>query len=200
MSTRENFISAAAPALLAVLFPFYWITFLGQSFNGFEEAFKQDLLRLNWRDVLFVLIGALEVFVYISLSKHLKCYLNANAARLLLLMMASLVTLFHLTVVFDIYLALTQHNSLSENISFAAMILSLGSLGIFTLVAAVFSIVSLVNKQFPPLLKAFCVLMLLMCILQMTIVLAFTNVFLFPAALLILSIYFVKEREELEVI
>lgn len=200
MTSRDNFISAGTAALLAVLFPFYWITFLGQTFDGFEAALKQDLLTFNWRDLLFVLIGALEVCVYLSLSNHLKSHFNARSARILLCAMAAVVAIFHSTVLFDIYLALTNQDMLSESTGILAMVVAFGSLGVYTLFAAVFSIVCLINKHLPPLLKVFSVLMLLMSILQMTLVLSFTNVFLFPAALLVLSIYFVKDKEELEVI
>lgn len=200
MNSRENLLSAGACALLAVLFPFYWITFLGQSMAGFEEALKQDLLTFNWLDLLFVIIGALEVSIYLALSNHLKTHFNATAARMLLFIMAGLVSIFHLTVLFDIYFALSNQTTLSETTGVVVMVIALGSLGLFSLVAAVFSIVCLVNQHLPPLLKVFSVLMLLMCLLQMTLVLSFTNVFLFPAALLLLSIYFVRKKEELEVI
>jgi hypothetical protein len=203
MNSPTNLIAGIAAAILAILFPLYWSTLFGTVFGDFDAAFKQDLMSLDAKDVLFFLIGVLEAGIYLYLSKCLGEYLNTSTARYLLNIMAGLVVLFHLTVLVDIYFALqglSIHAESIDTIASVVLVISLIILVLFSVIGVVFAIMVLINQALPALIKAFVILLLIMCVLQLTMVLAFLNIFLFPAALIVLSVYFVKEKQEIEVV
>lgn len=203
MNSQTNLIAGIAATILAFLFPLYWSTLFGTVFGDFDAAFKQDLMSLDAKDVLFFLIGVLEAGIYLYLSKCLSEYLNTSTARYLLKIMAGLVVLFHLTVLVDIYFALqglSIHTESIDTIASVVLVISLIILVLFSVIGVVFAIMVLINQALPALIKAFVILLLIMCVLQLTMVLAFLNIFLFPAALIVLSVYFVKEKQEIEVV
>jgi hypothetical protein len=81
------------------------------------------------------------------------------------------------------------------------MVVSAGSLGLYALVGLITAALLLTKRHgMSSLLTVFSILLLLMCILQLTVIFAYLNVFLFPAALLILMVFFIKKPEQIEVI
>ncbi|MDP7591287.1 MAG: hypothetical protein QF552_01040 [Litorilituus sp.] len=203
MNSQTNLFAGIAAAILAILFPLYWSTIFGSVYSDFDVTFKQDLISLDAKDALFVLIGVLEAGIYLYLSKCLDEYLNTTTARYLLNIMAGLVVLFHLTVLVDIYLAMPGVNIHTETINSMismTLVVTLISLALFAIIGIVFSIIVLINQALPAMIKTFVLLLLIICILQITVVLAFMNIFLFPAAMIVVSVYFVKEKQEIEVV
>ena len=104
MLNRDLVIPAIATVLLAILFPLYWSNLYGHAFDGFDTAFQQDLYSLSWSDALFMVIGALEIYIYWTLARVLKNHLSLRLARTMLIILACIVAIFHATILFDLYI------------------------------------------------------------------------------------------------
>ena len=200
---RDHALPGYAAIALALLFPVYWVSALGVGEQSFVEAFRADVLSFSALDVLFVLIGAMEIYVYLGLRKILLEQLHGNTPAALLLLMAIIVGIFHATVLFDVILAFgpTLAESTREQLIAASAIVAISGLFIYAVLAFILSIALLVSKaEIPGLLKVFAVLLMVCCVLQLTIVLGVVNVMLFPVALLVLAVFFLRGGHEVEVV
>ena len=204
MTNPDFKIPGIAAILLAVLFPIYWLSVFSGSYNDFEQAFRSDLTTLGWSDALFILIGALEIYIYLSLRKILADQLETTVVNLLLFIMMGMVALFHSLVLVDIYLAsqyLTINTDTVDQFVSFSLLIAFATTIIYSLVGLVFSILllskGLANSIF---LKVFSALLIATCIMQMTLILAVVNVVLFPITLLVLAVYFFKEPQMAEVV
>lgn len=104
MNHRDALPGYAAIAL-ALLFPAYWVPALAIGDLSFAEAHRADAMRLGAMDLLFVLIGAMEIYIYLSLRRIFLDLMHGSLAATLLLLMAIVVGVFHATVLFDVVLA-----------------------------------------------------------------------------------------------
>jgi hypothetical protein len=200
---RDHALPGYAAIALALLFPVYWVSALGVGEQSFVEAFRADVLSFSALDVLFVLIGAIEIYIYLGLRKVLLEQLHGNTPAALLLLMAIIVGIFHATVLFDVVLAFgpTLAESTQEQLVAASAIVAIAGLFTYTVLALVLSIALLVSKaEIPGLLKVFAVLLMVCCVLQLTIVLGVVNVLLFPVVLLVLAVFFLRGGHEVEVV
>ncbi len=193
-----------AAIALAILFPIYWIYVLTTGGDDYAAAYQNDLLTLSWLDALFLLIGALEVYIYLSLRNTFNNLIKTKAARAALAIMASMVVVFHAPLILDLIFFISNANAQSTTviqwieISFVSSIVALT---IFSLTGLIFGVMLLVKKQYSGgLIKAFAVILLLMCAFQLTFVFSFLSIILFPLALTTLAIYFLKEPETVEVV
>lgn len=193
-------VSGVVALVLAVLFPVYWIIGLGTwSFD--EHAMSEEFLTLSVWDGLFVLIGALEVWVYFALRKFLSHQFDASIYSVLLLIMAVLVVIFHATVIVDVLLATGQLSSIQDAMIGTAITIGLVSAYLYAIVALIFSIALLIRFiSLSPLMKVFSVGLLIGSVFQLTIVLAVVNIFLWPALLIILAIQFLRGEQTVEVV
>jgi|GEM_PF-524138 len=203
-TNQRNYLPAVATLLLAALFPFYWGNlFLSSSTDWYLEL-QQDLQNFSAFDVLFIVIGILEIYVLWSLRKALTDQLNVASAKIMLWMMIASVVVFHASVLVDVSLGFKTDpvSPISmENITDTVLLLAFSALFIYAICGGVFSIVLLFrHSQIPTLLKVFSVLLMISCLFQLTIILAALNIILFPVALLILAVYFVKNDPVVEVV
>lgn len=188
---------------LALLFPVYWISVLGAGGEDLFETIRADVMRLNGWDALFVLIGVIEIYLYLSLRRLLAQRLNTSLPTVLLLMMALVVGVFHATVLFDLAFAVGPafDAATGDQLVFASMVVGIAGLFVYAVLALVLSITLLrASAESPTLLKVFAILLLACCVLQFTIVLGFLNLALFPAALLALAAFFLRGEHAVEVV
>jgi hypothetical protein len=71
---------------------------------------------------------------------------------------------------------------------------------LYAMTAILFSIFVFINPSASLTLKGFAGLLLVAAVLQMTVIFAFLALLLFPLALVMLSIYFLKEPQTVEVV
>ena len=188
---------------LALLFPVYWISVFGGGDQELFETVRADIVRLSGWDALFVLIGAIEIYLYLSLRTILAQRLHTSLPTVLLLMMAIVVGVFHATVLFDLVFAVGPafDESTSDQLVFASMVIGIAGLFVYAVLALVLSITLLrASAESPTLLKVFAILLLACCVLQFTIVLGFVNLLLFPLALLALAAFFLRGEHAVEVV
>ena len=203
MEQREQMTSGIAAIALAALFPIYWIFSLSDAMGDFEASMRANLTALNFNDLLFLVLGILEVYVYLSLRKTLKDYMGTTAAQQLLLLMCIAVIAFHSTLIFDLYLAMAQAPSTEtlDSLNNIAIAVSIGGLIIYSILGLVFAILLMLKaKEISSLIKVFSILLLISCALQLTVVFSFVSLLLFPAAMLVLAIYYFKSPTSVEVV
>lgn len=198
----NSFKTAGIAAIaLAILFPVYWLYAFGTlSAESFEVAFQEDLTSLNGWDALFVVIGVLEIAVYVVLARLCRNQLNGSLPAALLIIMAVVVGLFHATVLVDITLALGLA-TLSDTLMNVTVIFSLICLFLYAVVAFIFAISMLIRfAQLSMPLKVFAIGLLIACVFQFTVVLGIVNIFLFPVLMIVLAMQFFRGDHELEVV
>lgn len=204
MRNHEYLWPGIAALLLALCFPVYWLSIFHLSSENFMEVYKADLLKLSWSDLAFVLIGALEVYVYLSLRRSFAERLQSGSAAVLLLVMTLLVVAFHATVVVDLVIVFSGSVMPDAQLSMIAettVAVALGILFAYAVVAFVLAVVLLLKRTAASgLLKCFAVVLLVCCVLQFSVFLSPGTIFLFPVALLLLAFYFLKEPQELELV
>ncbi|NVJ58816.1 MAG: hypothetical protein HWE27_00420 [Gammaproteobacteria bacterium] len=204
MQSREFLLPGVASFLLAILFPIYWGSIYGMSFENFETAFINDLATFDLMDGLFIIIGALEVYIYVSLARKLNQQFDSTALKTLLYLMATVVIVLHSTVLFDIYLSFRDQPAVASIIETMAGIILFTAIGVlisYSVLGFILSIILLKQRSDSVnLLKIFSVIVIIMCVLQITVVFSFTNIFLFPIALIVLALYFFKQPETVEVV
>lgn len=200
---RPHALPAYTAIALAVLFPVYWIPTLLTGESSLMEAYRADVMRLSAMDLLFVLIGAMEIYVYLGLRRVLEDRLHGGLPATLLLLMAIVVGVFHATVLFDVVLNVgpTLAQPLQERLVWASAAVTIGGLFVYSVLGVVLSIALLVKAaELPTLLKVFAGLLVLACLLQLTVVLGLFNVVLFPVILLVLAVFFMRGGYEVEVV
>jgi hypothetical protein len=196
-------LPAYAAIALALLFPAYWVPTLAIGELSFAEAYRADVMRLSAMDLLFVLIGAMEIYVYLSLRRIFLQQIHGSLPATLLLLMAIVVGVFHATVLFDVVLNVgpTLAQPLQERLVWASAAVTIGGLFVYSVLGVVLSIALLVKAaELPALLKVFAGLLVLACLLQLTVVLGLFNVVLFPVILLVLAVFFMRGGHEVEVV
>ena len=204
---NSNYLKPGIAAIvLAVLFPFYWSFLLvfGPAYESLSQALHAELTSFDLLDGLFILIGVLEVYIYLSLVRSFNERLNSSLARATLFIMIGAVVFFHCIVFVDLYLAIFK-TGLSENIIAGiievSMSIALSGLVIYIVAGFVLSVVLLMGSQeLASELKYFALIFLFVCLLGATILFSAINLLLFPIALIVLAIYFLKDPETLEVV
>lgn len=200
---KSNFYQWAGMAALAlaILFPIYWLGVFGLAIDNYENGFLENITTLDAWDVLFVIIGALEVFVYLALRQSFKDQIEGGLAAVALLVMAALVALFHLTVVVDISLSLGLLASYSDGLIEFVLIASLVILFLYAAVAFVFAIALLLRfAELSMLMKVFACGVLIMAVFQFTVILGIANIFLFPVLMLLIAVHFWRGEQTVEVV
>lgn len=197
-STQKLFgISALA---LAVLFPIYWINAIGFTFDVGEMSYRQDFTTLDVWDLIFLIIGLLEITVYIGLRNYFKDQINGGLAGVLLLIMAGLIALTHATLLIDLTVGLGLFQASSSFLDTIA-IASILVLGLYAVTLFALSIALLVRfPELPTLIKIFAALGLITAGSQITIVFSFANIILFPVLMLIVAFHFLLGDTGVEVV
>ncbi|NVJ49740.1 MAG: hypothetical protein HWE13_11040 [Gammaproteobacteria bacterium] len=195
--------AAVAAIVLALLFPLYWGSWMFSPTDDWYLALQQDLLQLNLSDVLFIAIGALEIYLYWRLRQIFADQLQQSAAKVLVTIMLLCVLAFHGLVLVDVYATLmpplkaTEIEILTDFSLAIAFLLIIG----YCISAVGLAIVLLVKSQQTPVsLKVFCGLLLLSAILQVSVILAMVNLIVFPIALIALAVYFWRDDAAVEVV
>lgn len=194
-------VAAIAALLLAILFPLFWIG--GINFSGLSlgEMYQANVMRLDGWDAFFVLIGALEVYVYLVLRQRLNDFTFGAVAAAVLLLMAIVVAAFHLLVLIDVVIAVGVSAALADTLVMTSGIAALALLAVYTVLGYILSMALLLHlAQLPKLLSLFAVLMLVACVMQTTIIFGFVNLALFPVMLLVLAAYFSRGDHQVEVV
>lgn len=201
--TRHPALPGYIAIALALLFPAYWIPSLSSGLESFADAYRTDVMQLSAMDLLFVMIGVMEIYIYLSLRRLFQERIDGALPATLLLLMAITVGVFHATVLFDVVLSLgsTLDEPVRERLVAASAVVMIAALFVYAVLGLVLSIVLLMRRAaLPRLLTVFAVLLAVACVLQLTVVGGLLNVVLFPLILLVLALLFIRGDHEVEVV
>lgn len=197
----HNVRAGFAAILLAVLFPIFWLGGLVFSGQSLEDMYRANVMRLDGWDALFVVIGALEIYVYLALRERLKDFTYGSLSRAVLLLMALIVAVFHATVLFDVVIAFGVTAETADNLVWASGISAIAMLFVYTVLGYILALGLLLRfAELPKLLSLFAILLLVACVFQTTIFFGFVNTVLFPVILLVLAAYFMRGDHQVEVV
>lgn len=201
---REFALPGLVAIALAILYPLYWysglFTVSGQSLM---EIFRADLMRLSLMDAVYVLIGLMECYVYLSLRRWQQQRLNGALGAALALCMAIGVAMFTALVLFDVFLALGPELSepILDGVVITATVASLALGWLVSLLGVLLAIVLLVRAGESGLpLILFAVMLLISCLLALTVLLMPLAVLVYPVALVLLAVLFFNSDGEVEVV
>lgn len=200
MNTSTQKLFGIAALALAVLFPIYWINAIGFAFDVGEMSYREDFTTLDVWDLIFLIIGLLEMTVYIGLRNYFKDQINGGLAGVLLLIMAGLIALTHATLLIDLTVGLGLFQA-SPNFLDTIAIGSILVLGLYAVTLFALAIALLVRfPELPTLIKIFAALALITAGSQITIVFSFANIILFPILMLIVAFHFLLGDNNVEVV
>lgn len=194
MENNDYFWPAIAALALAVLFPAYWTL---EVFAGGMELGLSNMIR-GFRpiDVLFLVIGALMIYGYHSFRRQLNDYHNYRRIDVLLIIMMCGCALFHFGG-FALHIVLSL--LAPEYLQLALTVFGLGCIllfGVIDIVIAVFLLRD--SAQLPDLVRMFAIVNLVMGIVEVTILFSFSVIVIFPIALLMLALNFIRKPEVIE--
>lgn len=204
MTNYDYWRPALAAILLVILYPLYWI--LELSFDGgFPPEDFSAYMEWSSLDWLFLFLGGLNVYLYLSLRRVLFDQLNYSGIDIPILILVAACVVFYFGLSFlQIALPLAVGDSVTDYEDIALTI------GIVVLIGTVIlSGVSEVligclllrdSSSMPPLVKIFAIIMLIMGIFDLTVIFSFISLFIFPVSMLVLAIYFLSKPEMIEVV
>jgi len=201
--TRHPALPGYIAIALALLFPAYWIPTLSSGLESFADAYRTDVMQLSAMDLLFVMIGVMEIYIYLSLRRLFQERIDGALPATLLLLMAITVGVFHATVLVDVVgsVGSTLDEPVRERLVAASAVVMIAALFVYAVLGLVLSIVLLMRRAaLPRLLTVFAVLLAVACVLQLTVVGGLLNVVLFPLILLVLALLFIRGDHEVEVV
>lgn len=200
MNTSTQKLFGIAALALAVLFPIYWINAIGFAFDVGEMSYREDFTTLDVWDLIFLIIGLLEITVYVGLRNYFKDQINGGFAGVLLLIMAGLIALTHATLLIDLTVGLGLFDATPGFLDTIA-IGSILVLGLYAVTLFALAIALLVRfPELPTLIKIFAALALITAGSQITIVFSFANIILFPILMLIVAFHFLLGDNNVEVV
>jgi hypothetical protein len=201
---REFLVPGLVAIALAVLFPLYWLSgIFSGSDQSLLELFKADVTRLSPIDALFVLIGLMEIYLYLSLRRLLQQYLQGGLPAVLSAIVAVLVAVLTATVLFDVFLAIGpgMSDGVENSLVLAAGIMWLGSSLLIGLVGLILAISLLfISSGTGVLRKLFAIFLLISSVLTLTVILSPIAILVYPLALLLLGAWFLRGELEVEVV
>lgn len=205
MNDNNYTLPAISAISLAVLYPVYWFNQYWNISNNPGAHLYGDVSGLNLSDGILLLIGIITIYVYSSIKRFLEerhAYSGANIPLTLLIICTAIFTFGSLSIdllmhLFGNQLHLPWHNGAITG----SMILTFSTLIVFGVLDIVLGVVLLTRShEFSALLKAFAIITIVQGIMEVTIVLSPITFIVFPVALVIISVLYLKQPEALEVI
>ena len=195
---------ALAAILLGILYPLYWV--LELSFDGgFPPEDFSAYIEWSSLDWLFLFLGGLNVYVYLSLRRILSEQLNYSGIDIPILIMVVICIVFYVGLSFlQIALHLVVGDSVADYEEIALTI------GVVVLVGSVvlggvseILIACLLLRDsgtMSPLVRIFAIITLIMGIFDLTLIFSFISLFIFPVSMLVLAMYFMSKPEMIEIV
>jgi hypothetical protein len=205
LNNNDYTAQGIAAIALAVLFPIYWIAEIFSGTFDSGEAFYRNTLSLEFLDFVFLIIGLLCIYVYLNFKKILHEQFNFQGVDIFINVIIAItgihfVGLFALDVFMTIFgdkVHLPAHK-LAMNINY---VVGIGSMIIFGAADLLMGVLLLKKPGADNgILKAFAIITIIQGIFEITIIFSGAVILIFPIALMILAMLFMRKLDVLEVI
>ena len=187
-----------AAIALAMLTPVFW---LYVALSDYTDGIGQGLVAADW---VFLLMGFVTVYVYYALRRILHDHHNFRDLDIFLAMIIAVNVVFYLggfalelfAPLFGDNLAARHESALGLN-----MLLTAGCTVAFGIIDILIAFVLMRNSaQLPYPVKVFAIVTLIQGIFELTILFSFFTAVIYPVALIVLAVYFLRKPETIEVI
>lgn len=186
--TQNNYLLAGVAALFAaVLHPMYWLTEV--SANIGPEGLRTELGLL---DGVFVILTGLTAYIYYSLKRILNEHCEYHRADTLLTIEVWL-TISVAAVLLVVGVFFSNDSDLPMTIAFPVALLMHGAVDTILGIQLLRD-----SEQLPGLLKGIGVVVLLLGIVNLSLIMTFLTLILFPVFALMLALLFLREPEAVE--
>jgi hypothetical protein len=205
MLNKDYLWPGLAAITLAIIFPIYWVYVTTITEFDFPKGYYANVLSIDFSDLVYVVLGILEIYIYLSLKRILHDQLNYRGIDILLILMIFNIAVFYLALfMIDISIFLASDYisaSLKESILKASYFLSRSCMFIYGVIGLLISIFLLRQSiALPTLLKVFSIMLLIVSLCQVTLIFEFAVILLFPIMILILAVHFLQKPEVIEVV
>ena len=205
MNENRYLLPALSSIALAILFPLYWIVMFVRTDKSRGVELYNDLVGLNFADGVFLLIGILMVYVYLSLKNFLNeryGFSDANIPLTLLMISAAVYIFGSLAVDTFMHfvgsqLHLPWHKAVLDGNTIALLV----STVIFGALDMLLGIILFIKaRKFSAVLMAFAILTAIQGLFELTVFLSPAVFVIYPLALTVLAVMFLRQPETLEIV
>lgn len=207
MSDSAYSITAGISAiLLAVLFPIVWLVIPFSMLGGdIEYEIMMDLMTLSLSDLLFIITGALEVYVFLALRSLCKDLINGKGLEWIINIQIGCLILLYSSAYLNLGFALLDPDTAStviELILDSLIVFTFTMMFIVSVLVLVIGVLLLRHWQtLETSLRAFSILLLISGILAISVIFAFAATFVYSAALITFAFYLLgSSRSTVEVV
>lgn len=204
MTNYDYWRPALAAILLGLLYPLYWILeFAGG--EGFPPDDFSSYVVWSSLDWLFLALGFLNVYLYLSLRRILSEQLNYSGIDIPILIMVAVCVVFYFGLSFlQIFLPLVvgdlvaDYEEVTLTIGIVVLVGTVILSGVSEILIGCLLLRDSINM--PPLVKIFAIMTLIMGVFDLTLIFSFISLFIFPVSMLVLATYFMSKPEMIEVV
>ncbi len=183
---RTYLVSGIAAALVAVLFPVYWILEFGQAFATGE--LRTDMSRL---DVLYFLVGGLIMFLFYSLKRYLNEQFEYRSADTLLMVIIAFTAVSYAGSFF-----LAQYAS--ESVFTTFFVGTIVGAGILDIVLGILLVRA--GAEVSSGIKTFAAVNICLGVTEATLILSIASIVIYPICALVLCVTFLRRPRELQIV
>lgn len=205
ISNREYTLAGVAAIALILLFPTYWLAMMFSGAFDSGEGFYQSVVEFSPSDLVFLLIGVLTVYVYLSLKRFFNDRFGFSGANLPIniLIGATAIYVFGL-VGLDILMSLAGDQLGLETHKFvlgANLVVGTGGMIVFGVADILLGVMLLkLSDVNAPLLRAFSVVAIIQGIVEISIIFSAAIILIFPLSLLLITLLFLQKPTMLDVV
>ncbi|GAA0208808.1 hypothetical protein GCM10009123_15330 [Kangiella japonica] len=196
---RDYLLPGIVAISLAIIFPVYWVLMFNSRLEQVANWAGLIESKLDIYSWLFLLIGAISIYLYAYFKKILHDQLNFNAIdALLTLMIINSAIFFTGVFIADVL----SYYGLAQSWTTAGVhIFSVICMVIFGILDIVIGIVLLANnKQIPTYLVILAAISILLGLFEISVIFSIASIIIFPIYLLFLATVFLRKPETIEVV
>ncbi len=183
-----------ASIVVAVGMPFYWLVLAGAAdLSDYTHRLPEGP---QLADLVFIALGILMIYVYMSLRRILHDHYNYHGADLAISLLIITCAVFHVGILLLDYVG---GQLIPDSFALAASLMWVFFVVLFGVMDIVLAIMLLKDRaQLSDLFFAFAIINLVLGIFELTIIFSFTSLVLYPLTLLILTVAFLRRPREIE--
>lgn len=204
MTNYDYWRPALVAILLGILYPLYWVLELSGDQGFPPEDFSAYLVwsSLDW---LFLFLGGLNVYLYLSFRRILSEQLNYSGIDIPILIMVAVCVVFFfglsfLQIVFPLAVgdSVVDYEEIALTIGVVVLVGSVVLGGVSEILIGCLLLRD--SSTMPPLVRIFAIITLIMGVFDLTLIFSFISLFIFPVSMLVLAMYFMSKPEMIEVV
>ncbi|MEO0576785.1 MAG: hypothetical protein AAF004_15110 [Pseudomonadota bacterium] len=194
MSDNQNMLSAVGAISLAVIYSLYWMFEIGFSQQGTSlEVLANGLSPM---DFVFLMVGALNVFFYISVRRVLYEHYHYAKLNVVFASLIGVCVVFYIGTFAADAAASLIGSDLASTVIALITLFAIIAFGILDILVGVMLLRDADTRS--DLLRVFAIASLIMGIMEITILLSIVALVVFPFTVALMAVYFLREPEAVE--